>query len=60
MRRWGWSYRDVRDAFREAYRVDRTGKGKFEVRVRKHGSKKLVVAYDETADRVTVITGTEG
>jgi len=59
MRRWGWSYRDIRDALGEAHDAKRVGKRKLEVWVRKGGSKKLVIAYDETTDVVTVITGTE-
>jgi len=60
MRSWGWDYPDLRDALAEAHQVDRRGRSKFEVWVRKRGSRKLVVAYDKSTDTVTVITGTEG
>ncbi len=60
MRRWGWDQDDLREAIRDAYRVARSGKGKWEILVRKKGEKKLVVVYDETIDEAFVITGTEG
>jgi len=60
MRKWGWSYEDLREALGAAYRVDRKGRRKLEVWVRRDGSKKLVVAYERGTETVFVITGTEG
>ena len=60
MRRWNWDQFDLREALREAYKVQRSGKGKWEVYVRKKGEKKLVVAYQAEFDEVLVITGAEG
>ncbi len=60
MRKWDWDDHDLREALQYAHKVERRGKEKFEVWVRKHGSKKLVLAYDKENDTVSVITGTEG
>ena len=60
MRRWGWDQVDLREALREAYKVSKTGKGKWEVFIRKRGNKELVIVYDEQTDEVFVITGAEG
>ncbi len=60
MKRWGWDQVDLREALREAYRVSRTGRSKWEVFIRKKGAKKLVLVYDEEFDEVFVITGAEG
>ena len=60
MRKWDWDDHDLREALQYAHRVERRGKEKFEVWVRKDGSKKLVLVYDRGIDMVFVITGTEG
>ena len=60
MRKWDWDDHDLREALQDARRIEKHGKEKIEVRVRKKGSKKLVLAYDKENDIVTIITGTEG
>ena len=60
MRKWGWDQFDLREAIREAYRVSRAGKGKWELFVRKKGHKKLLIAHEVGTDEVFVITGAEG
>jgi len=60
MRTWGWDDRDLRAALADAHRVEKRGRRKLEVWVRKRGSKKLVLAFDEDSGMVLVITGTEG
>jgi len=60
MRKWDWDQFDLREALREAYKVSRVGHGKWEVFVRKHGEKKLVIVYDAQTKEVFVITGAEG
>ncbi len=60
MRKWGWDQYDLREAIREAYKVSKAGKGKWEIFVRKKGRKKLVVAYEAGTNEVFVITGAEG
>jgi hypothetical protein len=60
MRKWDWDDHDLREALLDAHRVERRGKEKFEVWVRKRGSKELILAYDKENGIVTSITGTEG
>ena len=60
MRTWDWDQTDLREALRDALRVVRVGKGKWEIFVQKKGHKKLVIAYDAEYDEVFVITGSEG
>ena len=62
MRRWGWDLHDHRKALREANRVNRVGRSKYEVYTRygagKGKSCKLIAAvYPE---EIFVITGAEG
>ena len=60
MRKWDWDQTDLREALRDALRVLRVGKGKWEIFVQKKGQEKLVIAYDAEYDEVFVITGSEG
>jgi len=60
IREWDWDQTDLREALRDAHRVLRVGKGKWEILVRKKGHKKLVIAYDDEYDEVFIITGSEG
>ena len=60
MRKWAWDLVDLREAFREAYRVSKVGRTKWELFVRKKGEKKLVAIYDPQTKEVFVITGAEG
>ena len=60
MRKWDWDQTDLREALRDAVRVLRVGKGKWEIFVQKKGHKKRVIAYDAEYDDVFVITGSEG
>ena len=58
--KWDWDQTDLREALRDALRVVRVGKGKWEIFVQKKGHKKLVIAYDAEYDEVFVIAGSEG
>jgi hypothetical protein len=60
LRKWDWDQFDLREAIREAYKLLRVGKGKWELFVRKKGHKKLLIAYEVGSDEVFVITGAEG
>lgn len=60
MRKWDWDLNDLREALHEPIRVEKRGKPKLEIWVRKGGSKKLVVAHYAEEKVVLVITGTEG
>ncbi|MDI6708573.1 MAG: hypothetical protein QME47_05770 [Candidatus Thermoplasmatota archaeon] len=37
MRKWGWDYVELREAIKNAYKLDKVGKRKYEVYVRKKG-----------------------
>lgn len=60
MRLWNWDVNDLRDAISQASKVVRRGKNKLEVRTRKDGSKKLIIAYFDDERLLLVMTGTEG
>jgi hypothetical protein len=60
MKKWDWDYHDLREAIRDAYRIEAIGKKKFEAYVRKKGNKKLIMVYDADDKTIYVITGTEG
>ena len=60
MKKWDWDFHDLREAIRDAYRIDKVGVNKFEVYVRKKGNKKLILIYEVKERTIFVITGTEG
>jgi len=60
MRKWDWDYADLRGALRDAYKVNKVGKDKYEVYVRKKGDKKLITVYQCEIETMFVITGSEG
>jgi hypothetical protein len=60
MRKWDWDVHDLREVLRDLVRVERQGRTKWAVWVRRGGSKKLMIAYDPGEKVVLVITGTEG
>ncbi|MFQ5621276.1 MAG: hypothetical protein ACE5FT_05520 [Candidatus Nanoarchaeia archaeon] len=58
MRKWDWDFHDLREAIRDAYKVDKVGKNKYELYVQKSGYKKIItVHYDE---ELICISGSEG
>lgn len=60
MRKWDSDHVDLREALREAERATKSGKGKWDVFVRKKGGKKLILVYEAESHEVFVITGAEG
>ena len=60
MRKWDWDYRDLRDAIRNAYKVEKVGKKKYEAYVRKKGEKKIIMVYYREIETLFIITGSEG
>ncbi len=61
MKKWNWDYRDLGDAIKNAYKIEKVGKKKYEAYVRrKGGSKKIIFVYYEDFDAIFVITGAEG
>lgn len=59
MRRWNWDFIDLREAIKNAYRVDRVGKKKYEAFVEKKGSKKIIFVYYSEFNTIFVISGSE-
>ncbi len=60
LKKWNWDVIDLRNAIKEAYQVDKVGKEKYEVYVRKNGSKKIILAYQQMEKSIIVISGAEG
>jgi len=61
MRKWNWDYHNLRDAIKNAYKIEKAGKEKYEAYVRsKKSSKKIIFVYYEYFDEIFVITGAEG
>lgn len=60
MKNWNWDFIDLRDSIKNAYKIDKVGKKKYEAYVRKDGSKKIVFVYYLEYDSIFVITGSEG
>lgn len=60
MKKWDWDFHDLREAIRDAYRIEKMGANKFEAYVRKKGNKKLIMIFEARERTIFVITGTEG
>jgi hypothetical protein len=60
MRKWNWDYIDLREAIRNAHKIDKIGKKKYEAYVTKKGSKKIIFVYYAEFGSIFVVTGTEG
>jgi hypothetical protein len=61
MREWNWDYRDLREAIKNAYRLDKAGKNKFEAYCKEKGrSKKVIFVYYFEFNSIFVISGSEG
>ena len=59
MRKWNWDMYDLREAIKNAYKVDKLGKTKYEVYTKKGGSKKIIFVYDNLDKTIFVISGAE-
>lgn len=62
MRKWDWDVHDLRKALKEAYRVQRAGRRKYEIyttygAARGKSRKLILVEYPE---EIFIITGAEG
>ncbi len=60
MRKWNWNFVDLRDAIKNAYRIEKVGKKKYEAYADKKGSKKIIFVYYFEFDEIYVISGSEG
>ncbi|HLD05500.1 MAG TPA: hypothetical protein VJG90_07305, partial [Candidatus Nanoarchaeia archaeon] len=57
MRVWGWNFHELREAIRDAYKMEKIGKEKFDIYIQKTGFKKIVTVYYDENDRLVCITG---
>jgi len=60
MRKWGWNVPTLRDAIRDAYKIDKVGSNKFEVYMQKSGFKKIITVYYDVENKLLCITGSQG
>lgn len=60
MRKWNWDFIDLREAIRNASKVEKVGKKKYEAYSDKKGSKKIIFVYYLEFDEIYVISGSEG
>jgi len=62
MRRWDWDMHTLRSALKQAYKIDKVGRRKYEVYTRygarRGKSRKLIVV--EYGEEIFIITGAEG
>ena len=60
MKKWNWDFNDLREAIKNAYKIDKVGKKKYEAYVRKNDSKKIIFVYYFEYETLFIITGSEG
>jgi hypothetical protein len=61
MRLWDWDYLALREAIKNAHRLEKVGKTKFEAYCRERGkSKKIIFVYYPEFNSLFVISGSEG
>lgn len=56
MRKWGWDIYDLREAIKNAYKIDKFGKSKYEIYTKKSGNKKIIFVYDDFDKTILVIS----
>ena len=61
MKKWNYDIESLKSALNNAYKIDKVGKGKYEVYVRASSkSRKLILIKDEEYKEIVIITGAEG
>jgi len=60
MKKWDWDFHDLREALKNAYKIEKVGRKKYEAYAEKDGSKKIIFAYYFELGAIFVITGSEG
>ena len=45
MKKWDWDFNDLREAIKNAYKINKVGKKKYEAYIKKDGSKKIIFIY---------------
>ncbi len=59
MRKWNWDMFNLREAIKGAYKIDKTGKTKYEVYTKGGGQRKIIFVYDKFDDTIFIISGAE-
>ena len=60
MRKWNWDMLDLRRAIKNAYKIDKLGKKKYEAYTDRNSSKKVIFVYYKEYKSIFVISGAEG
>ncbi|MEK6907217.1 MAG: hypothetical protein AABW45_01700 [Nanoarchaeota archaeon] len=63
MRKWNFDIEDIRDALKNAYKIDKVGKIKYESYTRRGSSgksRKIIFVVYEDEKQIFIITGAEG
>lgn len=60
MRRWNWDFHDLREALRDAKKIEKAGNKKYEAYVDKNVQKKIIFVYYAEFDSIYIISGAEG
>ncbi len=59
MRQWNWDVFDLREAIKNAYKIDKFGNEKYEIYTKKGTSKKIIFVYYKEDESIFVISGAE-
>ena len=59
MRQWNWDMFDLRESIKNAYKIDKIGKKKYEIYTQKGTSKKIIFVYYKEDKSIFVISGAE-
>ncbi len=57
---WNWDYSNLRQAIKEAYKMEKVGKEKYEAYVDWKGRKKIIFVFYKFEKQIFVISGSEG
>lgn len=60
MRHWAWNFIDLREAIRDAYKVENEGKEKYHIYIQKDGFKKIIAVHYDDENKLLCITGSQG
>ena len=51
---WYWDFHDLRDAIRDAYKIEKVGGKQFEIYIQKSGFKKVITVYHSQEDDLII------
>lgn len=60
MRSWNWDFNDLKDAIRDAYKIEKASQNKYELYCQKSGFKKIITVYYDEENKLLCITGSQG